>query len=97
MDMGNSPPVLYQWLVTYHTAGITNADSLAVAENAENRNPTNMAQTEIPPLRHPPDGNSNALFTTVTNAALSPHTVLPCSRGTVTSCSICMLAARRVV
>ena len=67
--------------MTCHTAGITNADSLAVSENAENHNPTNKAQrkvtvtakTEIPPPPHPYDGNSNALFATVTNAALTAH------------------------
>ena len=34
---------------------------------------TVTAKTEIPPPPHPYEGNSNALFATVTNAALTAH------------------------
>ena len=34
---------------------------------------TAAAKTEIPPPPHPYEGNSNVLFATVTNAALTAH------------------------
>ena len=97
-------------MVDYVITGITpKADSLPVAENAENQNLIGKAETktedaETPSSPPPPDGNSNALLQAVTNlnahlttlhAALPPRTAFLLFSGHSDPRSMSRLAARR--